>query len=49
MLALNIDKSFSFLIQCNIYAKEIDSISLCDGKSTKANLFFMNNLGKYTE
>ena len=46
---LNIGKSFSFLIQCNIYAKEIDSISLCDGKSTKANLFFMNNLGKYTE
>ena len=32
---LNIGKSFSFLIHCNIYAAEIDSISLCDEKSTK--------------
>ena len=32
---LNIGKSFSFLIHCNIYAAEIESISLCDENSTK--------------
>lgn len=32
---LNIGKSFSFLIHCNIYAAEVDSISLCDEKSSK--------------
>lgn len=32
---LSIGKSFSFLIHCNIYAAEIESISLCDENSTK--------------
>lgn len=31
---LNIGKSFSFLIKCNIYANEIESIELCDENST---------------
>lgn len=31
---INIGKSFSFLIKCNVYSNEIDSIELCDEHST---------------